>query len=705
MSLAAHPLVRDWLRATTDKVVLRTGKVDIGQGISTALIRIAAEELALPFEAIEVAPVRTDDSPDEGITSGSNSIEQSGQAQRLACATARDAIMKQAGRILACEPNDLALDDGALSYRGSNRRLPVTQLLAQLPDDLRVNVDASFRTLTVPLPKNTPRGLAKMVRGSYTYIHDVERPGLHHARIICPPRLDARLDKMDADLVTRLRTSGIKVIRDGSFVAVVGVLEWQVVQAAARLAQVCSWATDGDLVHGDIFAHMLQENAQRIAVQDGTPDPGLAVPERLSDPDFEASFDRPYTLHASLAPSAALAEFKGDTLDILTHSQGIYPLRDSIADSLGMPPGNVVLEFVPGSGCYGHNCADDAAFEAALIACALPDTPILLKYSRSDEHRREPLGTAMRVSIQGKVRENGTLHGIWMEARGDTHRGRPRAGPNRAGPARLASNIARDCDVPRFQPEPNLNAHAGLHRNLEPVYDIPDMRLVKALVPTLPLRPSALRCLGAPANVLALESMMDSLATAAGHDPISYRLNALSDPRAKAVLAGLQTTLSMSPALPEGSGRGVAYAQYKNAMTRVAVAVDLCVTDTGAVQLKHIRLVADAGRIIDRDGLIAQLEGGALQGASWALHEHVTWGPGGREIHDWDSYPVLRFDEVPEISIDLLGPDDVPALGAGEASPAPTIAAIANALWAATGLRLCRLPFNQDAILDAALQS
>ncbi|MFK7763156.1 MAG: molybdopterin cofactor-binding domain-containing protein [Roseobacter sp.] len=705
MSLKTYPLVRDWLEVSRGKLVLRTGKVDIGQRISTALLRIAAEELTLSSDQMEVAPVRTGASPDEGITSGSNSIQQTGKAQRLACATARIEIMQRAADILGCNLEDVRLGDATLSCRSSNEILQPLDLLVQLPADLVVDPNACLRAQTMPLPGSTPRGLIEMVQGKYTYIHDIERKDMLHARIICPPRIDAKLVQLDEAIMTRLDASGIEIIRDGSFLAVAGTVEWTVVQAAVRLGFGCRWETDAPLEHGDIFDIMSQRDAHRIPVQNGTPDPKLAVPKDLQSPDYAARFERPYTMHAALAPSAALAEFSNGQLEILTHSQGVYPLRDSIADSFDMAVGDVLLEFVPSSGCYGHNCADDAAFEAAIIARAIPDTPILLKYSRTDEHRREPLGTAMVVSIQSQVTENGRLKSALIETRGDTHRGRPRSGPNRAGPARLAANIARDCDVPRFVPEPNLNRHAGLHRNLDPIYDIPDLRLIKALVPDLPLRPSALRCLGAPCNIFAIESMIDNLAQACDYDPIAYRIQSMSDPRGQAVLTRLHKILQEKSKPTDGSGRGIAYAQYKNAMTRVAVAVDLSVKDCGSVQISSVQLVADAGRIIDGSGLTAQLEGGVLQGASWALYEKVEWGPDGRESNDWDSYPVLRFNDVPEISIEMIEPEGEQAVGAGEASPAPTVAAIANAIYAATGLRLCRLPFDRDAVMRAALQS
>lgn len=703
MSLEAYPLVRDWLRAEGGRLLLRTGKVDFGQRISTALMRIAAEELAVPLERIVVATVQTGDSPDEGITSGSNSIEHSGHAQRLACATARAQLETEAAQLFDCDAEALVFEDGKIGHRGSNEALNIVEMLARLPEDLVVDAAAKARVLEAPLPDAVPRGLEEMVRGAFVYLHDLEREGMLHARIVRPPKTDARLEELDEAVMASIADKGMQVIRDGGFLAVAGADEWQVVRAAARLAGACSWDLGGGLEHGDIFEIMSAREARCFAVVDGKPDPQHEVPAALDAPDFDARFERPYTMHGALGPSAAMATYSDGKLEVQTHSQGIYFLRDSIADSLGMAPGDVVLEHVHGSGCYGHNGADDAAFEAAIVARAIPDTPILLKYSREDEHGREPLSTAMAVSVQARVDEAGAVRSLWMETRGDTHRGRPRAGANRAGPARLAANAARDCDVPRFVPEPNMNRHAGLHRNLDPIYAFPEKRLVKALVPDLPLRPSALRCLGAPANILAIESMMDELAEAAGADPIAYRLKHLSDARSRAVLERLAAWLEESAAPEEGAGRGIAFAQYKNAMTRVAVAVDLTVGDEGVAQLRHLRMVADAGRVVDPDGLRAQLEGGALQGASWALHERVIWGPDGRETLDWESYPVLRFADVPEVSIDLLHPEGAAAVGAGEASPSPTVAAIANAIHAATGLRLRRMPFDRDAIMAAAL--
>lgn len=699
MSLTDYPLVHNWLGVETGLLRLRTGKVDLGQRISTALIRIAAEELSLAPDRIDVAPVRTGDSPDEGITSGSNSIEQSGHAQRRACATARVAAMSLAARQMDVDAEDLELADGQIRHRGSNQTLDLLDLLSELPADLAVDPDGPTRKASTP--DCATRGLREMVEGRFKYVHDLDRPGMWHARIVRPPMLWAELSALDPSVTDRLTAAGLTLVRDGSFLAVAGPDEWQVIRAAEALHRACKWEIGDGIEAGDVFGMMHRHAAQRFSIRDGKPDRNVPVLPYPDAPGYEATYERPYTLHAALAPSAAMATFRNGTLEILTHSQGLYPLRDSIADSFGMALGDIVLEHVPGSGCYGHNGADDAAFDAAIVARAVPDTPILLKYSRADEHAREPVGTAMQVRVAADTGDDGAITQWWMEARGDTHRGRPRPGPNRAGAARLASNTLRDTDVPRFVPGPNMNRHAGLHRNLAPIYRLPDAALVKALVPDLPLRPSALRCLGAVANVLAIESTMDDLANAAGVAPLDYRRRHLDDPRALDVLDRLEHVL---PPLPEGQSRGIAYAQYKNAMTRVGIAVDLSVDDQGAARLVQTTLVADAGRVVDPDGLRAQLEGGVLQAASWALCERVVWDRDGRESLDWDSYPVLRFDNVPRVDTHLLEPVDTPSVGAGEASPGPTVAAIANAIHAATGLRLRRMPFDADAIINAALR-
>ncbi|WP_102109325.1 molybdopterin cofactor-binding domain-containing protein [Oceaniglobus roseus] len=694
MSLADYPLVRHWIGTDGDRLVIRTGKVDIGQRISSALARIAHEELSLPLERIEVAPVTTA-GLDEGITSGSLSIEHSGSALRAAAATLRAHVTDLAVARSGGTPKDWSWQDGTLTRPGLNRPLPVLALIAEADPDL-----AADPTLAPQPPAATAphmRGISDLVTGRYTFLPDLDLPGMRHARVLRPPHARATLEALDDSAAEKLADRDIRLIRDGSFLALAGPDEWAVTKALATLAAACTWDTP-PLPEDDVFARLTAETARRFPVTGGVPAEG-PVRAPLEDTLTKARFERPYLLHAALAPSAALAEWDGAALRIRSHSQGIHALRDSIATSLDLPADAVEITHHPNAGCYGHNGADDAALDAALIARAIPGTPILLKYTRADEHGWEPFAPAMALDLAARL-VNGQIEAIDAEVFSDTHRGRPRAGANDAGPRRLLSNRFRDPAWPAPEAAPNMNRHGGMHRNLDPAYTIPEKRLIKNLVAGLPHRTSALRCLGNTTNIFGLESLMDMLAEEAGQDPFAFRRVHLDDPRSIAVLDRLE---ALARDTPRAMGHGIAFAQYKNAMTRTAVAVDIDLTDASEIRLRRAIVVADAGRVIDPEGLAAQLEGGFLQGASIALHEEITWDRGGITSRDWDSYPVLRFDNVPEITVEIIADPGNPPAGAGEATPGPAIAAIANALCDATGLRMFRTPFTPDALTRAAL--
>jgi CO/xanthine dehydrogenase Mo-binding subunit len=705
MSLANHPHVSDWLTLRDGQLYLRTGKVDIGQRISTALMGIVHHELDLPLNLIGVEPVSTDTSPNEGMTSGSNSIEQSGHAIRCACATLRLLIGESLCHRFGGAWNDWIFEKGMVRGPGINSQHSVLALIAQIGLDHPVDQDAPKRapvTSAMPLPMH---GLHDLVRGSYSFIQDLEQPDMLHARVLHPPQPHARLVDIKPETIERLEHEGLKVILDGSFVALVGPREWPVVRGLLQLSSGCTWDAIQKLSDTNMQTLLQKENALHFVVENGVPQIGKPVPPPLAKATHTARYERPFTMHGSLAPSAACAKWNGQRLEIITHSQGIYILRDSIAESLDLATERVHLRFMPSSGCYGHNGADDAAYEAALIAMAVHNKAILLKWSRDDEHSYEPYGPASATEISLDFdTERRRITSYSAEAIGGTFRGRPRSGPDRAGPARLLANHYRSAQIAPQPALPNLNHHGGLHRNLDPIYEIPQKRLVKNLIPTVPLRTSALRCLGAALNVFALESLLDEVSRDIGMCPIMLRRTHLSnDGRALAVLDRLEREAKRFPEL-KGGGRGLAYSQYKNAMTRVGAMVDLTVTDGAKIVLDRIVLVADAGRIVDRDGLEAQLEGGALQAASWGLYEKVKWDRHGITSRDWDSYQVLRFTNVPKIETVLLENSDCPSVGAGEASPGPVLAAIANAVYDATGLRARRLPMDPTALVELALQ-
>ncbi|MEM9781047.1 MAG: molybdopterin cofactor-binding domain-containing protein [Pseudomonadota bacterium] len=699
--------VADWLSVEDGRLVVATGKVDIGQRISTALVTIAAGELGLPLASVTARAPVTGEAPDEGITSGSNSIAESGGNVRAAAATARAALIELAADRLEARPSAIALRDGLLVDTASNRTLVVFDLWPDLPHDLPVDpgapatVPAAVEAPDHPTP---PRGMADMVSGAHRFVHDLCVEDMWHARVVRPPHDRATLGALDTDALTRTEAEGIAVVRDGSFVAVAGPSEWPVIRAARRLAASADWDTGDGLAEGDSAALLDTQPATTLSVTDGRPH-HAAPPPPIAAPDVEVTLHRPYQMHGALGPSAALAEWDGERLDITCHSQGIYPLRRTMAEALDMAEDAIRIAHAPGSGCYGHNGADDAAFDAALIALALPGRPVLLKWTREEEHAFEPYYPASTVRIAARL-EAGRIAAWSAEVKGDTHRGRPRPGADQAGPRRLLASRFRATALPPYVGEPNMNREGGMHRNLEPAYAVGPRRLVKKLVPGMPLRTSALRTLGATLNVVAIEQAMDLLAEAAGADPLDFRLAHLDDDDHRRVVEALTPHWQAPPvpvAADAAGGRGLGYARYKNAAARVGAVADVAVAADGDVTVDRVVMVADAGRVVDPDGLRAQLEGGAIQAQSWLLIEAVGWDRDGITTRDWDSYPVIRFDRVPALETVILERGMAPSLGAGEAACGPVAAAIAGAIRAAVGFVPERMPFTPEAMRTAAM--
>ncbi len=711
-SLQANPALDDWLAFGAEgTVTVRSGKVDIGQRISTAVALLVAGELDIDPGRVMVAGVETGLSPDEGFTSGSQSMAQSGNAVRLAAATARRHLLERAARALEVDIAALEVDDGMIHSRATNRKTDYWDLAAGRPFGIAVDPDAPLRpreALRHVGTAATARGMEELVRGQPYFLHDISRPGMLHARLARPPHYHARLAALDETVVERLATKGVEVVRDGSFLAVAAADEYAAVRAAERLAAAASWDSGGGLETRDIHESLRANDRVSLPVIDGTPvdasAPPPAPPPSGAIATLDARYERPYQMHGSLGPSAAMAEFADGLLTVHSHSQGVYFLRLALAEAFDMDPGAIRVVHAPGSGCYGHNGADDAAFDAALLARALPGRPVMLKWTREEEHTWEPYGSCASMDLRASLDAAGRIAAWSHETFSDTYSMRPRPGPNRMGAARLLSArfLARPLDPPVMGPA--MAPHMGIHRNLDPLYDLPNKRLVKHLVRGMPLRVSALRSLGAYANVFAIESFMDELAKEARRDPVSFRLDHLSDPRGRAVIEAAAARLDPAGAdCPEGRGRGLGFAQYKNSAAYAAVVMEVSVGDTGAIRLDRCVIAADAGEIVDRAGLTAQLEGGAVQAASWTLHEAVAFDRDGITSRDWDSYPILGFGNAPIFETVLIDPGRQPFLGAGEATAGPTAAAIANAVHAATGLRLRRIPFTPEVVRAAAL--
>jgi nicotinate dehydrogenase subunit B len=408
-------------------------------------------------------------------------------------------------------------------------------------------------------------------------------------------------------------------------------------------------------------------------------------------------------MHASLSPSAAVAQYVNGELTLWVHSQGVYPIRQAIEPVLGITEGDIRVIQVEGSGCYGHNGADDAALYAALLARKLEGLPVSVKWTRADEFTWEPYGPAMVMKLQASLGTQGEVldwnHDVWSYP----HLGRPNGGGRQSG-LLAAWHIAQPWEPIRRMP---IHApHIGSHRNADPLYAFPHKRIVKHFVPDSPLRASAMRSLGAYGNVFAIESFMDELAHASRLDPIEFRLHHLKDERARAVIQAAAERAGWGISQAAGEGRGIAFAQYKNRQCYAAVVVDLQVdSESGAIKLERAVIAADAGQIVNPDGLSNQLEGGFVQAASWTLKEQVDFDESGVLSQDWDTYPILRFPEIPKIETVLIDRPELPSLGSGEASIGPTPAAIANAVFNAVGVRLREIPFAPERVKAAIAAS
>ena len=382
-------------------------------------------------------------------------------------------------------------------------------------------------------------------------------------------------------------------------------------------------------------------------------------------------------------------------LTVWSHSQAAFNLRGALAQALDLDEANIRVIHREGAGCYGHNGADDVALDAALVARELPGAPISLKWSRWDEHAWEPYGSAMLLQLQASLSQDGDVidwnHDVWSYA----HSTRPAADRETSG--LLAAWHLEQPFAPQ-QPRPMGGYHAGAHRNADPLYDFPQKRIVRHAVADSPLRVSALRSLGAYANVFAIESFMDELAGYAAVDPLEFRLRHLRNERARAVLnaaADKANWHSRAAAQADDEGWGMALAQYKNLQCTCAIIVKLRVDrPSGEIRLEHVVIAADAGQVVNPDGLSNQLEGGFVQAASWTLYEAVAFDSRGITSVDWETYPILPFNAAPTIETVIINRPGFPFLGAGEAAQNPTPAAIANAVHDAVGIRLRDIPFR-----------
>ncbi|MBW8765404.1 MAG: xanthine dehydrogenase family protein molybdopterin-binding subunit, partial [Geodermatophilales bacterium] len=384
------------------------------------------------------------------------------------------------------------------------------------------------------------------------------------------------------------------------------------------------------------------------------------------------------------------------SLSVWSSSQGVHRLRDAIAQALALDPASVVVEHVENAGCYGHNAADDAAFDAVLLARAVPGRPVQVRWSRQDELTWAPFGSAMAVEVSAQLDDSSGVASWSYDDWSQGHTARP---GYEGVPGLLAgAHLAQPLPSPPAA-DPPEGAGGGSTRNAVPIYDVGSRRVRGHRVLSNAIRSSALRALGAHMNVFAIESFMDELASLAGRDPLDFRLRHLSDERARAVLTTAAEAAGWGGALPEGIGRGIGMARYKGRGAYCAVVAEVeAETD---IRVRRLTIAVDVGRVINPEGVRMQLEGGAVQATSWTLKERVRFDRRRITSEDWESYPILRFSEVPEVDVHLLDRPELPSVGAGEAAQGPTAGAIANAVTAAVGVRVRDLPLTVEAVTAA----
>ena len=698
-SLNTNRMLNAWVRIGGDgNATVITGKAELGKGILTALWQIAAEELDLAPSRVAIYSADTAQSPDEGQTAGSQSIENSGTALRMACAEVRSLLVEVAAQKLAVPANTLTVSDGVIMTQD---RLKVTYAEAVAQIDLNREATGKVQPKPVsaytivgqPVPR---RDIPGKVTGRISYVQDIFEAGMVHGRVVRPPRYGSTLESVDESAVKSI-PGVIKIVRDGSFLGVVAEREEQAVKAREALAKAAKWKLGPELPDpANIHAHLksLPSKDETIGVKQA---PALASANARS---HEATYTKPYLAHASIGPSCAMATFLNGRMIVWTHSQGVFPLRNELAKALKMPANDIRCIHVEGSGCYGQNGADDVALDAALLARAVPDKPVRLQWMRDDEFAWEPYGAAMSMSVKASLNADGKIADWQYELWSNTHSMRPES---TSGTNVLAAWYMAE-PQPHGEPHGIPQPAGGGDRNALPLYEFPNQKIVHHFIPDMPIRVSALRTLGAYANVFAVESFMDEMAALAKADPIAFRLAHIKDPRARAAIEKVAAMAGWKPG-EAGSlsrGRGIGFAKYKNLATYVAVIADVEIDrSSGQVRVPHIWAAADSGLIVNPDGLRNQIEGGIIQSTSWTLYEQVRFDKNGIQSRDWSNYPIITMPDVPKVAVELINRPDQPSKGAGEASQGPAVAAIANAVAHATGKRLRDLPLDAGRVKAA----
>lgn len=712
VSLQNNPRLSQWLSLRADgQVIVRSGKVELGQGIRTALAQIVAGELEVDLQRVQVLSASTDCSPNEGVTAGSLSVQDSGSALRHVCAQARAIYLAEAARLHGLTPLQAAalrVEDGFI-FTVAGQALSSYWALAS--DDL-LQVDAQAHNLCKPAPaiahggrdgQSAPRSdLPAKVLGTHTFVHDLRWPGMLYGRVVQAPSPAARLVSVDL-AAARSLPGVVAVLRDGSFLGVVAETGHAATQAHQGLSAMAVWHESASLPDMQQMSHFLRtQPAETTIVDDRQPAADQTRPtvvQRLSQ-----AYSRPFLAHASIAPSCAVARFDpaaATVLQVWSHTQGIFNLRADLAVMMELSPAAVMVQHADGAGSYGHNGADDVAGDAALLARAVPGRHVQVQWTREDEMSCAPLGAAMSVQMSAGLDASGQIgewqHELWSNG----HSMRP---GRSSTPVLRAATLLEKPFAAQVAINMPLAVGGGAERNAVPIYDFAQSRSISHRVLSMPLRTSSLRSLGGHCNVFAAESFMDELALAAGVDPLAFRLRHLRNERARDVLQAAADMAGWAQREPvEGCGMGLAVTQYKN--TGAYCAVVAAIEAGHTLRVRQLWIAVDVGRVVSPDGVINQIEGGVVQTVSWVTREQVQFDSTRLLSTSWETYPILKFSEVPAVQVQLMHRPGDKSVGAGEPTHGPVSAAIANAVADALGVRMRDLPINAETIARTALSS
>lgn len=686
-----------WLAISRDgKVTVYSGKVDLGTGTRTALTQMVADELDIPFSSVDMVMGDTATTIDQGVTSGSLTISKGGMELRHAAATARKALVERAAKQLGGSPSDCVVQDGIVSLRHApTRKTSYADLIGAGRLEMKVDAKVAFKDPKDHklVGKSIPRiDIPGKMTGEHTYIHDFRVPGMLHARVVRPAAIGAKLVSVDESSVRDI-PGFVKVVRKQDFVAVVAKNEWAAVQAARKLK--LDWS------HGQGLPDMqkMYEEWRSLPVvkseaKQNAGDAGKALAQ--SGKRLKATYEFAIQSHASMGPACAVADVRDGKCTVWSPSQATHSLQSELASVLDMPKQNIRLMYVDGSGCYGRNGHEDCTADAALVS-KLAGAPVRVQWMREDETGWDPKSPPTVVDLEGGLDAAGRIAAWRSEFFIANHAGTLDDFPL------LAATLS---GVPR-----KGNYVGFIYNNAAIIYTVPNAHVQVHHVDNRMLRTSHLRTPGRMQNTFANEAFIDELAAAAGADPVRFRLEHLDDARGQTVIATAARLASWdtrpSPNREHRSGdvargRGIAYVKYNNAITYVALVTEVEVNrKTGKIRVTRAWCGHDCGQVINPDGTVNQIEGGIVQTISRTLLEEVKFDRERVTTVDWNSYPILRFPDVPEVHVELINRPGETPWGAGEMAATVVPAAISNAVYDAVGVRMRSVPFTSGRVLAA----